>query len=122
MVQRLMMISIVFVHGLGAFPDTTWQHRPEQSAQDTASGQPVSWVRDLLAQDIREARLMFFNYDSTTYNDAPQKDLQDIGMELLQAFDVARLRQSPLVRSFIIHMVRSLYRCKLTTDRSETVR
>lgn len=93
-----MVKSIVFIHGLGAFPDTTWQKRPEQSAKGTVSGQQISWIRDLLAQDLREARLMFFNYDSTTYNDAPQKDLQDIGMELLHAFDASRLRQSPLVR------------------------
>ena len=61
------------------------------------SGQKIFWIRDLLHQDLPEARLLFFNYDSTTYNDAPQKDLQDMGTELLQAFDVSRLRHSPLV-------------------------
>ena len=61
------------------------------------SGQKISWIRDLLHQDLPEARLLFFNYDSTVHNDAPQKDLQDIGTELLQAFNVSRLRQSPLV-------------------------
>lgn len=91
--------SVVFVHGLGAFPDTTWQKRPQQGAGGTLSGQQISWIRDLLTEDLREARFMFFNYDSTTYNDAPRKDLQDIAMELLQAFDVSRLRQSPLVRA-----------------------
>ena len=61
------------------------------------SGQESSWIRDLLHQDLPEARLLFFNYDSTVHNDAPQKDLQDIGTELLQAFNVSRLRQSLLV-------------------------
>ena len=61
------------------------------------SGQKISWIRDLLHEDLPEARLLFFNYDSTVHNDAPQKDLQDIGTELLQAFNVSRLRQSPLV-------------------------
>ena len=91
--------SVVFVHGLGAFPDTTWQKRRQQGAGGTLSGQQISWIRDLLTEDLREAQFMFFNYDSTTYNDAPRKDLQDIAMELLQAFDVSRLRQSSLVRA-----------------------
>ena len=115
------MKSIVFVHGLGAFPDTTWQKRPEQGAQDTVSEKPISWIRDLLARDLREARLMFFNYDSTTYNNAPQKDLQDIGMELLQAFAVSRLRQSPWVCPSCRHLTRSLLPCKLTEGRSGIV-
>ena len=95
--ERLIVISIIFVNGLGAFPDTTWQKRPEQTVHAIGSEQQNSWIRDFLAQDLRQARLMFFNYDSTTYNDAPQKDLQDIGTELLQAFDVSRLRKSPSV-------------------------
>ncbi len=95
--ESLTTNSIVFVHGLGAFPDTTWQKRSEQTVHATDSEQQISWIRDFLAQDLRQARLMFFNYDSTTYNDAPQKNLQDIGAELLQAFDVSRLRKSPSV-------------------------
>lgn len=116
------MTSIVFVHGLGAFPDTTWQKRPGQSVHDSISGQPISWIRDLLAQDLREARLIFFNYDSTTYNDAPHKDLRDMAMELLQAFDVSRLRQSPLVSPLKDALSDSFYCPKLTEGRSETGR
>ena len=107
--QKLIIVSIIFVHGLGAFPDTTWQKRPEQTAQDTASDLHISWIRDLFAQDLREARLMFFNYDSSTYNDAPQKDLHDIGRELLQAFDVSRLRKSLLVCPPFNDLMRSIY-------------
>lgn len=95
--ESLTVNSIIFVHGLGAFPDTTWQKRPEQTVHAINSEHQISWIRDFLAQDLRQARLMFFNYDSTTYNDAPQKNLQDLGTELLQAFDVSRLRKSPSV-------------------------
>jgi len=35
---------------------------------------------------------MYFNYDSTTYNDAPQKALEDFGSDLLNAFDVSAVR------------------------------
>ena len=104
--QKLTIASIVFVHGLGAFPDTTWQKRPQQSDGGIVSGQKTSWIRDLLQQDLPEARLLFFDYDSTVHNDAPQKDLQDIGTELLQAFNVSRLRQSPLVCLITSHRSR----------------
>ena len=95
--ESLTVNSIIFVHGLGAFPDTTWQKQPEQTVHAIGSELQISWIRDFLAQDLRQARLMFFNYDSTTYNDAPQKNLQDIGTELLEAFDVSCLRKSPSV-------------------------
>ncbi len=64
---------------------------------------------------------MFFNYDSTTYNDAPRKDLQDIAMELLQAFDVSRLRQSPLVRALHWLSDEICFGQKLMRNRSEIV-
>ena len=64
-----------------------------------ASQSQVSWIRDLLPEDIPNTRLLFFNYDSTTYNDAPQKNLEDIAQELLHAFQITRLRATPIVSS-----------------------
>jgi protein SERAC1 len=67
----------------------------------------VSWVRDLLPSDAPEARLLFFNYDSTHYNDAPKKDLEDIADELLFAFEIAGVRTTEMERKrpivFICH-------------------
>ncbi|KAI9779305.1 MAG: hypothetical protein M1835_004735 [Candelina submexicana] len=54
----------------------------------------VSWIRDLLPVDLPQARLLYFNYDSTTYNDAPIKILEDIADELLLAFNEHSLRLS----------------------------
>jgi hypothetical protein len=77
--------DIIFVHGLGSLPDSTW-HKP-LPGQKTKYPEGVHWVRDLLPSDIPDARLMFFNYDSTVYNDAPQKSLRTIGDELLLALE-----------------------------------
>ena len=54
----------------------------------------VSWIRDLLPIDLPSARLLYFNYDSTTYNDAPYKNLEDIADELLLAFTQSDMRTS----------------------------
>ena len=45
---------------------------------------------------------MFFNYDSTTYNDAPQKDLHEIATELVQSIDSSHLRTSVQVGHCIL--------------------
>ncbi len=57
----------------------------------------ISWIRDFLPEDLPPGRLMFFNYDSTFYNDAPQKSLEDIANELLQAFALSNIRVTALV-------------------------
>jgi hypothetical protein len=57
----------------------------------------VSWIRDFLAEDLPQARLLFFNYDSTTYNNAPQKDIEDIARELLHSFSASGLRITEMV-------------------------
>ena len=80
--------SVVFVHGLGSFPDTTWRKAGPNGSHHGG----VSWIRDFLPEDLPAARLLFFNYDSTTYNDAPVKDLADIAEELLLAFQSSGVR------------------------------
>ena len=80
----------------------------------------MSWIRDFLPADIPQARLLFFNYDSTTYNDAPKKNLADIADELLFAFEASELRSaaevSALLRSSAEAMP-SLTQCRSKSDR-----
>ncbi|KAF2183853.1 hypothetical protein K469DRAFT_581699, partial [Zopfia rhizophila CBS 207.26] len=71
---------VVFVPGLGSFPDTTWQKPSVMSGKLVHN---TSWIDDFLPLDLPQARLFYFNYDSTTYNDAPAKDLGDIADEML---------------------------------------
>ena len=91
--------SIVFVHGLGSFPDTTWKRRKLDKTRTSTITSSVSWIRDFLPIDLSAARLLYFNYDSTTYNDAPIKMLDDIADELLAAFTNQRVRMTEEVCS-----------------------
>ncbi|KAL8724128.1 MAG: hypothetical protein Q9166_008115, partial [cf. Caloplaca sp. 2 TL-2023] len=70
-------IDIIFVHGLGSNPDTTWGLRDGQC-----------WVSDFLPQDIpvsfhRDIRIFFYNYDSYWKRDAVQVRLRTLGKSLL---------------------------------------
>ncbi|KAF7502924.1 hypothetical protein GJ744_004800 [Endocarpon pusillum] len=74
-------IDIIFVHGLGLNPDTTWGPRDGQC-----------WVSDFLPQDISEdistsfhkdIRFFFYNYDSYWKRDAVQARLWSLGKSLL---------------------------------------
>jgi len=44
---------------------------------------PISWISDFLPYDLPNAQAWYFSYDSTVYNDAPQKTIGDIAEELL---------------------------------------
>jgi hypothetical protein len=70
-------LSIIFVHGLGSNPDTTWGPRDGRC-----------WVSDFLPEDIpaafhRETRIFFYNYDSYWKRDAVQARLWSLGKSLL---------------------------------------
>ncbi|KAJ4288935.1 hypothetical protein N0V90_011276 [Kalmusia sp. IMI 367209] len=67
---------IIFVHGLGSNPDTTWG--PKDS----------NWVESLLPEDIpaalhKDLRIFFYNYDSYWKRDAVQARLWTLGKSLL---------------------------------------
>ncbi|KAF2271228.1 uncharacterized protein EI97DRAFT_408568, partial [Westerdykella ornata] len=69
-------IDIIFVHGLGSNPDTTWGLKG------------TCWVSDFLPQDIPAAfhtdvRIFFYNYDSYWKRDAVQARLWSLGKSLL---------------------------------------
>ncbi|OSS44355.1 hypothetical protein B5807_10962 [Epicoccum nigrum] len=69
-------IDIVFVHGLGSNPDTTWGPRDN------------NWVSNFLPQDIpaalhTEIRIFFYNYDSYWKRDAVKTRLWRLGRGLL---------------------------------------
>ncbi|KAK3359536.1 hypothetical protein B0T25DRAFT_447962 [Lasiosphaeria hispida] len=87
--------DIVFVHGLGSNPDTTWRatrsiaagNTPEEATPD--SERFVNWVSDFLPGDIlqagsTDARIFFYNYDSYWKRDAVHTRLTSLGNELLE--------------------------------------
>jgi hypothetical protein len=75
------LFSIVFVHGLGGHPKDTWsttaakgkqkvgffsrtKSRQSDSGSPDGDGGTVFWPSDLLAQNIKSARIMTYGYDS----------------------------------------------------------
>lgn len=75
---------MIFVHGLGSNPDTTW------TARENPSAEPVNWVTDLLPQELdielrRTTRVFFFNYDSNWRRDALRFRLKHISDGLLSS-------------------------------------
>ncbi|KAJ6178143.1 hypothetical protein N7519_008604 [Penicillium mononematosum] len=81
-------IDIVFVHGLGSNPDTTWQARRTTQGPDPSEAN-VNWIRDFLPNDLRQldtgnTHLYFFNFDSFWKRDAVQARLATIGSDLLE--------------------------------------
>jgi hypothetical protein len=100
--------SIVFVHGLGSNPDTTWRAEKQAIRLDSAtdsqsnSNQYVNWVSDLLPKDLlpttrQDTRIFFYNYDSYWKRDAVHTRLSNLGNELLEYIKIG-IRQSDEVR------------------------
>jgi len=102
--------SIIFVHGLGSNPDTTWRARGLANmlgnATDTdlrtGDDQYVNWVRDFLPDDLssstsEDARIFFYNYDSYWKRDAVHTRLRNFGTGLLE--HIKGIRRSEEVRT-----------------------
>ncbi|KAL1594246.1 Serine active site containing protein 1 [Nothophoma quercina] len=70
--------SVIFVHGLGSNPDTTWNLKGS------------NWVRDFLPDDIpaasrEDVRIFFYNYDSYWKRDAIETRLWRLGEGLVNS-------------------------------------
>lgn len=87
--------SIIFVHGLGSNPDTTWRARRPVTTDDALdealsdSKRYVTWISDFLPDDLpstarRDVRMFFYNYDSYWKRDAVQTRLWNLGNSLLE--------------------------------------
>ncbi|KAK3984258.1 hypothetical protein QBC44DRAFT_301710 [Cladorrhinum sp. PSN332] len=114
-------IDIVFVHGLGSNPDSTWRATKHAARQATTADMPkeaatdnerfVNWVSDFLPSDLlpavdRDVRLFFYNYDSYWKRDAVHTRLTNLGNELLEHIN-GGIRMSETERSrsliFVAH-------------------
>ncbi|KAH7139811.1 hypothetical protein B0J13DRAFT_638817 [Dactylonectria estremocensis] len=87
-------IDIIFVHGLGSNPDTTWRagqcstapEAPEEACPE--SDRYVTWVCDFLPGDLysdvrQDIRLFFYNYDAYWKRDALPERLSTLGVALV---------------------------------------
>lgn len=82
--------SLLFVHGLGANPDTTWCAGAVTGASPELSTKSCCWITDLLPDDLKaeglnkHVRLFTFNYDSFWMREANSTRLAELGRILLQ--------------------------------------
>ena len=94
-------LDIIFFHGLGSQPDSTWRAKKRVEALALRHGDQrqlkeyVYWVTDFLIPDFaskgrRGIRLFYYNYDSAYYRDASEKRLQDSGDEMLSRINLRR--------------------------------
>ena len=95
--------SIVFVHGLGANPDTTWTSPIRHNKSVATDNQKtVSWITDFLPQDlplpIRDhTRVFYYNHDTYWQRDAVQTRLWSEGENLLHRISL-QIRRNEEVR------------------------
>ncbi|KAI9775707.1 MAG: hypothetical protein M1816_005776, partial [Peltula sp. TS41687] len=82
-------LDIIFVHGLGSNPDTTWRARKTATKLEaTHDEEYICWVSDFLPQDIpaairQDIRVFFYNHDSIWQRDAVQTRLGELGHNFL---------------------------------------
>ncbi|EXJ63310.1 uncharacterized protein A1O5_11631 [Cladophialophora psammophila CBS 110553] len=86
-------VDIIFVHGLGSNPDSTWQARRscdagEQHRSEDVTDDLVCWVMDLLIDDLpptvrRKTRIFFYNHDSYWQCGAVQTRLWNLAGNML---------------------------------------
>ena len=100
-------VDIVFVHGLGSQPDSTWRAERWAEALSSQVGKSrqqkeyVYWVNDFLVPDLasknrRGLRLFYYNYDSAYYRDASEKRLEDLGDQLISRMSLRRQSVTPV--------------------------
>lgn len=76
--------AIIWVHGLGSNPDTTWQGRQHLPQ----AGPPVNWIEDFLFPDMLRSsscdiEMFHYNYESYWQRDSIQQRLPRMAQDLL---------------------------------------
>ena len=110
--------SIIFVHGLGSNPDTTWRARRSDATLNTPE-QPISendsfvnWISDFLPNDLRktklDTRLLFYNFDSYWKRDAVHTRLSTLGADMLEHINDNIRRSENVGTKYLLHLGVSL--------------
>ena len=85
----LIASSLVFVHGLRGDKIDTWKHGS------------IVWPRDLLKEDVPNARIMTYGYDANVMNffsNASQSSIFQHAINLLEDLQRKRRSQDEVIR------------------------
>ncbi|OJJ84728.1 uncharacterized protein ASPGLDRAFT_170633 [Aspergillus glaucus CBS 516.65] len=100
-------VDVIFVHGLGSNPDTTWRaEKAQEESHSRLNKEYVCWITDFLPEDIpspqrEDVRLFFYNYDSFWQRDAVQTRLYRLGAEMLERIRHIREKEEEHDRDLI---------------------
>lgn len=86
----LIISSIIAVQGLASDPERSWVWKARSKEDKKAvergeKSEPVKWLEDLLPNDIPNARIMSFNYESRWQRNAPYQHIGSCARLLLDA-------------------------------------
>ncbi|KAE8443477.1 hypothetical protein EG329_001874 [Mollisiaceae sp. DMI_Dod_QoI] len=87
---RAPTIDVVAVHGLNSNAIHAWTHEKK-----------VMWLEDLLPEQLPNARIMTYGYNSSVYKDATSGRIQDHAKGLLNALDGQRSERGAKKRPII---------------------
>jgi len=102
--QEAKTVDIIAIHGLNGHYNKTWQSK-------THSGDDVNWLRDFLPQQVPNARIMSYGYNSTVLFSKSVADIGTFAGQLLEDLRCHRRAQetaSPILTRPIIFICHSL--------------
>ena len=106
--------SIIFVHGLGSNPDTTWKLKNTAANSEMINDEEyVCWVTDFLPHDIppavlQDLRVFFYNHDSFWQRDSVQTRLWNLGHNLLNQMSMGIRRTEEVSKTAVLILVNQL--------------
>jgi hypothetical protein len=102
--QEAKTVDIIAIHGLNGHYNKTWQSK-------TPFGDDVNWLRDFLPQQMPNARIMSYGYNSTVLFSKSVADIGTFAGQLLEDLRSHRRAQettSPILTRPIIFICHSL--------------
>ncbi|KAL9619052.1 MAG: hypothetical protein Q9160_006307 [Pyrenula sp. 1 TL-2023] len=77
------VLSVVAVHGLGANPNYAWTWRGEEKP-DGGPRETANWLTEFLPEELPDARIMTYGYDSRWHRNAPVITMFDIANSFMK--------------------------------------
>lgn len=83
-------VNIIWVHGLGSNPGTTWMGSPESGSGTSLenAGKNINWIDRFLLPDLNKStrtdvQMIFYNYESYWHRDSLKQRLSRMAEDML---------------------------------------